>query len=152
MADSGRDERGEWTPAFPGQRPPFEPGHELTVKHSAYADVRLGPRVAELADEIRTVVPAYSIADDYVVRLLALSFARIEAAEEAIAVAEPGELERLRQDLRGWVNSARRLLNDLALTPMSRARLGLDIARAKGEGAAQYLRDKRAREQEAGDA
>ena len=39
----------------------------------------------------------------------------------------PG-LQRLREDLRRWINTARGLAADLGLTPTSRARLGLDIA------------------------
>lgn len=37
MSDSGVQADGSWVPAFPGQRPPFELGHTLTVKHGAYS-------------------------------------------------------------------------------------------------------------------
>ena len=119
-----------WTPEFPGQRPPFQAGHELSVRHGAYAVVLLGPRVEELADELRPVVPVFAAADEVALRLLALTLSRLERAEEALAAVEPGEAGRLRQDALGWANSARRLLNDLGMTPTSRAGLGLDLSRA----------------------
>jgi hypothetical protein len=128
MSGEGRD----WTPAFPGQRPPFQPGHEISVKHGAYADVKLGPRVEELAETVRVLVgPLYRESDELAVRLLAMCLARIEAAEAALAEAEPGDLARLQADMRGWTNTSRRLLNDLGLTPAARARLGLDVARTR---------------------
>jgi hypothetical protein len=126
VAESGLDEQGKWTPAFPGQRPPFE------LRHGAYATVRLGPRVAELADEIRELVPSYGPSDEPALRLLCLCLARLERAEEALETAKPEDFGRLRQDALGWANAARRLLNDLAMTPTARGRLGLDLTRAKG--------------------
>lgn len=41
-------ETGEWTPAYPGQRPPFQPGHEVNLVHGARSERRLGPRAAEI--------------------------------------------------------------------------------------------------------
>ena len=110
--------------------PPFEPGNTAAVKHSAYAVVQLGPRVAELAEDLRDAVPAYSPSDEVAVRLLAVTLARLEASSAALEGASPADLARLRVDERGWLNSARRLLNDLGMTPTSRARLGLDITRS----------------------
>jgi hypothetical protein len=111
----------------------FQRGHEITLGHGAYAVVKLGPRVDELAGELRELVPTYAASDEPAVRLLALTLARLERAEEALEQAEPADLGRLRQDALGWANAARRLLNDLGMTPTSRARLGLDLTRAKGE-------------------
>lgn len=122
---SGIAETGEWLPAFPGQRPPFE------VRHGAYSKLQLGSRTSEIADELREDVVGYRPADEVVLRLLALCLARLEAAMTALEEAAPAELERLRLDARGWVNSARRLANDLGMTPTARARLGLDVARAR---------------------
>lgn len=123
----------EWTPAFPGQRPPFEKGNALAVRHGAYATILLGQRVEELAAELRELVPAYSPSDEPAVRVLCLALARLERAEAALEEAAPSELGKLRQDALGWANAARRLLNDLGMTPTARARLGLDIARTREE-------------------
>jgi hypothetical protein len=38
----------EWTPEFPGQRPAFQPGHELSTRHGAYSPRKVEPRAAEL--------------------------------------------------------------------------------------------------------
>jgi hypothetical protein len=122
----------DWTPEFPGQRPPFEPGNDLAVKHGAYAVVKLGPRVETLAELIRDLVgPLYRDSDELAVRTLALTLARIEAAATALEEATGGELTSLEGHMRGWVNTQRRLLNDLGLTPAARAKLGLDVARTR---------------------
>jgi hypothetical protein len=125
---SGLDDRAGWSPAFEGQRPPFEPGNALGVRHGAYAIVRLGDRTAELADQLRQLVPAYMPADDVAVQLLALALARAEAAATALEGAKPGDLARLEQDLRGWVTKATSLADKLGMTPTSRSRLRLDLA------------------------
>lgn len=153
MSDSGIKQDGRWVPAFPGQRPPFAEGNELAVQHGAYSTLHLAPRAAELAAELRAVVPAYSPADEPMVRMLAIVLARVERATAALEkvddAAEGNEvgvylgdgaesMRRLREDSRGWINTARRLANDLGLTPTSRARLGLDIART-GDVLAEYL-------------
>jgi hypothetical protein len=117
-----------WTPAFEGQRPPLESGNARSVTHGAYAVLQLGDRVAEIADELTPLVPGYRPADQVAVRLLALSVARIERAVAALDEADVGQLARLEADMRGWVNTARRLVVDLALTPTARARLGIDVA------------------------
>lgn len=122
----------------------FKPGHELTLRHGAYADVALGPRVDELSGELEQLVPAYSPSDAIAVRLLGLALARLERAEAALEAAAPADMARLRTDALGWANSARRLLNDLGMTPTSRARLGLDLSRMAGGGLAQLAADGRA--------
>jgi len=76
---SGIDEDGVWSPAFEGQREPFrpgnelrfEPGNDLAVRHGAFATLKLGPRVDELAAEVRELVPAYRPNDEVSVHLLA---------------------------------------------------------------------------------
>ncbi|SDN51283.1 hypothetical protein SAMN05660199_00168 [Klenkia soli] len=39
---------GTWVPAFPGQRPPFEPGHTLSMQHGAWSPRRVEPLAAEM--------------------------------------------------------------------------------------------------------
>jgi len=147
-AGSGIQEDGSFEPQFKNQRAPFQPGHDLSLRHGAYADVHLGGRVEELADAIRPLVPGYSEADEVVLRVLCLALARLEASSAAVEGASTEQLARLRSDERGWANSIRRLVNDLGMTPTARARLGLVGVRAKGEAAAAYLAEKRAAERE----
>jgi hypothetical protein len=138
----------------PGHEHRVQPGNELSVKHGAYAIVKLGPRTVELADIVREAVgPFYRSSDELAVQTLALVMARIEAAEAALAGIEPGttstsksaddgasarvsarksiSLETLEANLRGWVNTQIRLMDALGLTPASRAKLGLDVARTR---------------------
>lgn len=144
MAEEMALPEGQWAPAFPGQRPPFKPGNDAGVRfrpgntagvhHGAYATVQLGPRVAELADEIRDLIPGYSPADEVALRVLCLALARLEQSSAAIDDDTPAaDLARLRQDERGWANTIRRYLADLGLTPVARSGLGLNVARARGE-------------------
>jgi hypothetical protein len=58
---SGLDRNGEWTPEFAGQRPPFEKGNALKLRHGAKATVHLAPRAGEIADGLRETVPVYSV-------------------------------------------------------------------------------------------
>lgn len=141
----------DWTPAFPGQRPPFEPGNQVAVRHGAFSKLRLEPRAAELVDEIRDLVPARSDADDPTIGLLALTFAQVEAATLYVAehgiVDERGEARSILRHLGTMINTAGRLCDRLGLTPTSRAQLGLDLTRARGEALDAYLAEKRAAEE-----
>ena len=74
---SGLDEDGVWTPAFEGQRQPLEPGHELTVRHGAYSQLRLTQRAGEVVDEFRELVSRYRASEEPMVRLLAVTWARV---------------------------------------------------------------------------
>ena len=105
----------------------FKPGNEAAVTHGAYATVKLGARVDELADLIRQYVPAYVPGDEVGLRLLCLGLARLEQSATALeTVTAPDAMARLRQDERGWANTVRRYLNDFRLTPASRERAGVE--------------------------
>ncbi len=124
----------------------FAPGNSFSLRHGGYSLAGLSDRVSEIADAIRPTLPAYSVADEPVLLLLSTTLARIERAIAALETVDENssplgqylgasdgpnlapDLARLRQDLRAWIGLARRLANDLGLTPTSRARLGLDIA------------------------
>jgi hypothetical protein len=116
----------------------------LAVTHGAYASsLRLSGRADELAAELREVAPVCTPADEVTVRLLATTLVRVERATAALdqldqtaegrelspyVVEEAAKLQRLREDLRGWISMARRLAADLGMTPSARAKLGLDVA------------------------
>lgn len=140
---------GEAHPAW--SRCPFQPGHELSVRHGLYATIKLAPRALELADELREIVPASSPSDEPSIGLLALVLARVETAnvwldEHGIFSDERGNVQPVIRALSTWENTAARLMDRLGLTPTSRAQLGLDLTRAKGEAASAYLAEKRAHE------
>lgn len=135
---SGLDEHGEWTPAFPGQRPPFSKGHELTVTHGAYARIKLAPRAAELAEGFREIAPLATDADAPGFAALGLVAAQLEAATMALEDADPADMGRLRQDARGWSTTFLKYLDRFGMTPAARAKLGLDVART-GEALKAHL-------------
>jgi hypothetical protein len=130
----------------------MQPGNTLSMRHGSYSTVWLSKRAAQVAAEVRDVMPVYEPADEPVVRLLALALARVEAAAKAIdrldsetagreigayMLPEPGM--RLRQDLRGWMHTAAKLAAELGLTPVSRGRLGVSVAMIQSERARQEL-------------
>jgi hypothetical protein len=107
---------------------PFPKGNTLSLRHGAYSTVYLSKRAAQLAAEIRDVAPVYEECDEPVVRLLATTLARVEAATKALdkidELAQGGDRDslavfaselhtRLRQDLRGWVHTSTRLAVEL---------------------------------------
>lgn len=138
---SGLDVDGNWTPAFPGQRPPFEPGHELggrPVEHGAYSVLTLSPRAEAIAAWIRSQADHLTLYDEAEVQRAALVLAQLERAagflgevDEAIIRGDDvdGYLQRaerrgsLSKDARGWAAEGRRTLDGLGLTPTGRAQL-----------------------------
>lgn len=56
MTEAEHDEEqahvDEWAPAFEGQRPPFQPGHELSVQHGAYSPRKVDPLAAHLVEQV----------------------------------------------------------------------------------------------------
>jgi hypothetical protein len=137
---SGLDAEGNWTPAFKGQRPPFTPGNEYgrPPEHGAYAVLHLTPRAAAISGWIRSLAEHLTPADEPAVQTLGLTLAQLERAagvlgevDEAIKRGDDvdvylGRIEsraRLSQDARRWADSARRMMDDLGLTPAGRAAL-----------------------------
>ena len=144
----------DWTPEFPGQRPPFEPGNDLAVnnegplKHGAYSSaLRLGKddRTREFADAIRGTQPVSHPADEGAVWRLALVYLRVELSKVALDRADEllaenplgayrdqaSFLGRLRSDHAAWLREAGRIEAELGRTPSSRAKLGLHLATAR---------------------
>jgi hypothetical protein len=143
-----------------------EPGP--AVRHGAYSRLSLQPRARALREELSGLVPLGADADAPAIDLLALTLAQVERAGVVLAVEQarsqeamrrgdppPERLDRLAADCRSWTNTAARLLDQLGLTPTSRARLAGDLAAASREaGLAQLAAEGRAirerREAEAG--
>ena len=123
----------------------IQPGETSpALKHGAYSTVAISPRAAELADLIRETAPLYEPCDEPALRSLAIILARVERAESALQKADAvldsedaGPLaaydetfSRLQADLRRWLVAAEKYFAAFGLTPGSRARLGVDVARA----------------------
>ena len=125
---------------------PFERGNEAAVTHGATAVVKLAPRAAEIADEIRTLMPVRDQADEPSVRLLALTLAQVEAGYAYVAgvglVDEDGNARPVLRHLGQMINTAARLCDRLGLSPLGRSELGLNVARAKGEALRAHLAER----------
>lgn len=119
-----------WVPDFPTQRPPFSPGHELSLRHGAYSPRHVEPLAAELV-ELVLADPECAHAHAGRWRPALWAWARAEAQVQLLSeylakAAEEtgdgvGDLDKDR------VRSAYLLLHRAeARADRSRARLGLD--------------------------
>jgi hypothetical protein len=155
------DQETTWTPAFPGQRPPFQPGnnlgvrfkpdHELSMRHGVWSPRRVDPVASAMVEQL--------LADDDVAYLRAPKWgpavwawgrceARIQLVTEylldLVGEGRFGDLDEPK------VSAAYRLLDRfeaqavqqrgrLGLDPMSAARLGKDVAQGRQADAATEL-------------
>ena len=101
--------------------PPFEPGHELSMRHGAYATLHLRPRVEEIATRLREAMGEEF--DDRFTPALeagALAAARVERALGHVLspdVTEEALAEKLDANARGWLRLYVQTLEALGLTP-----------------------------------
>lgn len=143
---TGRDEGAAtagWVPEFPGQRPPFQPGHTLSpTTHGAYSPRKVEPLAQELVDLVLAdgSVPAYAKASAY--RLELWATCRAEAQVQLISewlMSIATEKDPLGDLTDESVRSAHLLLHRaearaasgrtrLGLTPVAAARMGKDVA------------------------
>ena len=122
-------------------RPPFEPGNELAVTHGAYSVRHVGPVADQLLQAVlqdagvsylhspayRPAVTAWAEAEARVILIQAWvdGMSTQSAAESDRGKTSPLEL------LRKWEASASSHRARLGLDPLSRARLGRDVAAAQ---------------------
>lgn len=155
---------GDWTPAFPGQRPPFTPGHELSTRHGAYAPRKVDPLARELVDRLLDD-PDVTYLQAPAFRPAVWAWARAEAQVQLLT-------EYLEERGKGGVGDlanervlsaynllhraearADRARSKLGLDPLSRARLGKDIAQGRAaDMAAELSRMREQAEKSASDA
>jgi hypothetical protein len=106
----------------------------------------LAPRADEIAAGLRELVPASSPSDEPTVRLLATVLTRLELANAYLdgngLFDARGRPRPVLQLVSRWENSAARLLDQLGMSPTSRAKLGLDVARARGEALRAHLAER----------
>lgn len=129
----------EWAPAFEGQRPPFESGHELSLRHGAYSPRKVEPLAQELVDIVLTD-PETSYLTNPRWRPALYAWARAEAQVQLITEYLAARSEDGVGDLdEAEVRAAHLLLHRaearattgrtrLGLDPLSAARLGRDRA------------------------
>ena len=134
-----------WVPAFPGQRPPFQPGNELAATyHGAYSPRRVDPLAAELvagvledpqashahASHHRPALWAWARAEAQVQLLTEYLAVKAEATGDGIGDLDDDRVKAAylllhRAETRAMSGRAR-----LGIDPLSQARLGRDKAAA----------------------
>jgi hypothetical protein len=145
----GLDVGGNWTPEFPGQRPPFGVGNDAAVKHAAYAaPVKFGSRPQEVADAVRPYVVGFHPGMESVLQSYGLVLCRVERAARALEEADEGgrvavyagredpHLLGLQTHLRHWLRLSVAMASELGLTPSASARILRDAGIAAQAAAA----------------
>ena len=136
---SGIDERGEWTPAFPGQRPPVGAGNEAAATHGAYSERRIQPLADEWLKRLDATMRAaqvHAALDDVAREQLARSLARVDLLEQEIDdrrgwFTETGDLTPAASFLFPQDRTILAQLRELGLTVKSRSEIGLVDAGAQ---------------------
>jgi hypothetical protein len=145
--DDGAHVDAVWVPAFPGQRAPFQPGHELSLQHGAYS-----PRVIE---PVANGIVEQLLADDQVAylrvpayRVSLWRYATAQARADllhAFLIAHGDECQGcercvgLEERWRILSTTAGKTAQRLGLDPLSRARLGKDVAQGRAADAAAIM-------------
>lgn len=132
----------EWVPEFEGQRPPFAPGHQLSVRHGAYSPRFVEPLAKELAEFLLAddATPAHAKAPAYRLEFLALCRSeaqvqlitewlskRAEKTEDGIGDLADEATVRAYLVLHRAETRAASARTRLGLTPTSAARLGKNV-------------------------
>ena len=137
-------ETTSWSPAFFSQRPPFQPGHELSLHHGAYSDRKLAPVVEQvLADVLDDPACGYLTAPRFAAELRswAVNEARCRLLESYLAKLAEASGDELGDPTSERTQAAWSLLHRcetraqsgrdrLGLSPAAAARLGRDKAAA----------------------
>lgn len=116
---------------------PAESGNARALKHGAYSPGVVGPIALDIEKEIMDLIRGDGLSfvkpiDQITVGGLAECLAIIRQLASYLdehGLIVRGKLNPVLGELRGYLNSARRYCETLALTPTSRSKLGLDISR-----------------------
>jgi hypothetical protein len=131
---------GGQSPARRYSWPPFEPGNTAAMTHGARSERLVEPRARELVPLILKANPQLdAVRDGAAVFRYAVTLARVERvyawlAERDDAVftdAEAGEVHGVYLRLETWERQADKAEERLAIAPLTRARLGLDLIAVK---------------------
>ena len=124
------------TKAWPAN--PFPDGHTVTVKHGAHSERLVGPlsdelleSIGELVDGTPAAIPTFAAARGVLARKLARLTLVVEWLEEHGWIDDDGDV-RAAADLEvRLLHSVEKSLDTLGLTPVSAAKLGVDLARTR---------------------
>lgn len=112
-------------------------GNQRGRRHGGHAVIARS-ELTEVGDAIRQVVPVQHQADDWTIRELADALVRLGRFRDYIDAHDPwsgskAQVTKVRSAMRHeerMANRVLRLLRELGMTPASRAKLGVDIARS----------------------
>jgi len=146
----GGGEVSDWAPAFPGQRPPFAPGNDLSLRHGVYSPRKIGERSAVVvAQLLEQPGVGYLQAPEYRASLWRYAQRQakadlmhdrmLEHAETCAEIAGCQVCESLERRWREFDTAAAKASERLGLDPLSRARLGKDVAQGRAADAAAEL-------------
>jgi hypothetical protein len=130
---------GHGGPARRYSWPPFEPGNLAGLKHGAQSDRLVEPRARELLAAILEANPHLDATRDaaatfrYCVALSRIERCYVWLAEQGdpvFADVDAGEVHAVYHRLERWERQAEVAEDKLAISPLTRARLGLDTLRA----------------------
>lgn len=131
---------GHGGPARRYSWPPFEPGNTAAVTHGARSDRLVEARARELAPGIFEANPHLDgVRDGAAVWRYAVTLARIdrvyrwlsEQGDPVFADLEAGAAHGIYERLERWERQADKAEERLAIAPLTRARLGLDLMAAR---------------------
>lgn len=125
--------------------PPFEPGNEVALRHGAYSPRKVEPLANELVERVVAQAQAAESPTPWLrdvtyapaVWAWARAEARVQLLEEwlmsrgSVGVDAEGEVQGAAKLLTRYEASAARARQALGLDPLSRARLGKDVAAAE---------------------
>jgi hypothetical protein len=138
LSEPERDERGRFVRG--GPMAGAEPGNFRSLRHGAKSKRLVEPRARELVPGIFAANPHLDQArHGPAVFRYAVNLARIERVYAWLAEQEDevfldlhsGEPHGVYRELAQWENGASRAEEQLAIAPLTRARLGLDLQRAQ---------------------
>jgi len=137
------------------QRPPFEPGHQLSVRHGANSDVLVIPEAERLMPAVLDANPHLDpIRDSVAVKRYCVIQSRIWRVYDWLAAQEDavfddvdqGTIHAAYERLERWERQADAAEEKLALTPLTRLRYDLDRLRAGEVDPEEIERQREARE------
>lgn len=158
MRESEGQDDGEERPGLePWQRPPFELGNELSLKHGSYSPRRVDPLTESILFSVLAEAEVPGASTSYLAeasfRPQLWAWARTEARVQLVSEwlmdhggdlvdteGEAGAVRSAAKHLNRLEAHAQKLRAELGLTPLSRARLGRDVAATKVD-VAQLLAD-----------
>jgi hypothetical protein len=125
------------------RHPPFEPGHELSLRHGAFSDRKVEPRAAEFVEAVLRLAEADGSPVGYLAdptyRPALTAWARSEAQQDLLEeflselgpIAPDGKVRPAAELLERVARRAERMRARLGLDPLSRASLAKDLAVAR---------------------